>query len=194
MNRLKVTPTTGIALLALFVALGGSSFAAPVRDAAKQLITGKQVKKNSLSGKHIKDRSLTPADFRGGVPAGPQGERGPQGPAGPAGANGANGQDAVTVWASVRADGTLLGGNGVVSATNDPNNVGSFDLRFDRSVDGCAYSATLFDPYGDHSPGGISVSDLAFAGNGVPPTDLSVSIRNATGAREDQPFHIVVYC
>jgi hypothetical protein len=91
-QRLRGTLTYSrvVATLALFVALGGSSFAAPARDAAKHLISGKSIKNNSISSsdiknnsvgsKDIKNGSLLKKDFKAGqLPAGP---RGPAGPAG----------------------------------------------------------------------------------------------------------------
>jgi len=69
-------------MLALFVAMGGTAIAA-----SSALITGKQIKNNSITGADVKDKSLTPKDFRGSV----RGARGPQGPAGPSGAKGDKG-------------------------------------------------------------------------------------------------------
>lgn len=66
------SPAVILALVALFAALGGTSYAAVK-------ITGKNVKNSSLTGKDIKNKSLTPRDFKGSV----RGARGPQGPAGP---------------------------------------------------------------------------------------------------------------
>jgi hypothetical protein len=83
-----------IGLVALFVALGGSAYAAAT-------ITGASVKDGSLTGRDVKDRSLGKRDFRAGAlpagprgatgPAGPQGVAGPVGPAGPQGAAGTPG-------------------------------------------------------------------------------------------------------
>ena len=86
-----------IAVLALFVALGGSSYAEPVRSAAKRLITGKQIKDGSLG---IKDLSRaarqqlagqTGAKGDPGSPGTP-GAQGPQGAAGPQGERGLQGE------------------------------------------------------------------------------------------------------
>jgi hypothetical protein len=81
-----------VALIALFVAIGGTSMAAV-------LITGKQVKDSSLTGVDVKDRSLKARDFAKGQlpagPAGPAGTQGPignQGPKGDQGPGGSNGQ------------------------------------------------------------------------------------------------------
>lgn len=80
-----------VATLALFVALGGSSYAAIV-------ITGQNVKDNSLTGKDIKNRSLLNEDFKiGALRPGPpgatglQGAPGATGPQGPPGLTGSQG-------------------------------------------------------------------------------------------------------
>jgi hypothetical protein len=72
-----------VATIAVFVALGGSAFAASyvitkssqIKDGA---VTGADVKNSSLTGADVKNRSLTPADFRGSV-QGPKGDAGPPG-------------------------------------------------------------------------------------------------------------------
>ena len=81
-----------VAGLALFVALSTSSVAEPVRSAASRLVTGKQIKKNAITTRHVKDGSLRRADFaRGQLPAAGEGAAGPPGPAGPAGNPGRDG-------------------------------------------------------------------------------------------------------
>jgi hypothetical protein len=68
-----------------FVALGGSSYAAI-------LVTGKNVKNNSLTTKDVKNRSLLNKDFKAGqLPAGRQGATGAPGAKGDTGAPGAQG-------------------------------------------------------------------------------------------------------
>ena len=64
--RPKLTYANVIATVCLFVVLGGSSIAAPVG----KLITGKQIKKDSLTTKHVKNRSLLSGDFKLGQTAG----------------------------------------------------------------------------------------------------------------------------
>src|SRR4051794_9644745 len=61
------------ATLALFVALGGSSYAA-----AK--LTGRDIKDGTVTGRDVRNGSLGAADFRkGDLPTGPQGLQGAQG-------------------------------------------------------------------------------------------------------------------
>lgn len=76
---------TVVAYLALFVALGGSSYAAIT-------VTGKNVRDNSLTSRDVKDASLLSRDFRDGqLPAGPQGPEGPSGRPGEQGLRGEQG-------------------------------------------------------------------------------------------------------
>src|SRR3954454_5506711 len=63
-------------ILALAVAMGGTGYA------ASGLITGKNIKDNTVTGKDVKDKSLSAKDFSGSV----QALAGPAGPAGPAAA------------------------------------------------------------------------------------------------------------
>jgi hypothetical protein len=119
--RSRLTYANIMATIAVFVALGGSSYAAIT-------ITGKSVKDSSLTGKDVKNRSLVARDFKAGQlpsgpagpvgptggpgpagPAGPKGDRGQQGPAGaigpagPAGAAGPQGPSGVSGWEYVTA-------------------------------------------------------------------------------------------
>ena len=73
-----------ISSLALFVALGGVSWAAATLPANS--VGKRQLRDNAVTGEKVANGSLRAADFtRGALPAGPQG------PAGPAGASGAAG-------------------------------------------------------------------------------------------------------
>ena len=81
-----------VAVLALPVALSGTSYAQDAAGSAVRLITGKAVKNGSLTGKDVRNRSLTAKDYKpGSFPAGPAGPAGRAGSAGPAGAPGAPG-------------------------------------------------------------------------------------------------------
>jgi hypothetical protein len=81
----RQSPSMIVAMLALFIAMGGTAIAA-----SSALITGKQIKNSSITGADVKNKSLTPKDFRGSV-RGPRGLRGPAGPTGATGAPGAAG-------------------------------------------------------------------------------------------------------
>jgi hypothetical protein len=87
-----------VAYVALFVALGGSSYAAVrltpgsvrTRALARGAVTHKKLARDSVTTANIADRSLTRSDFKLGALSGPargggKGSRGPAGPAGRAG-------------------------------------------------------------------------------------------------------------
>ena len=84
-----------VSLLALFVALGGTSYAAiqltgkNVKDSS---LTGKDVRNESLTGADVKPGSLLAGDFAAGqLPAGPEGPKGEPGPKGETGGPGPQG-------------------------------------------------------------------------------------------------------
>jgi hypothetical protein len=85
----RTSPSTGIALLALFVALGGTGYAA--LKLPKNSVGTAQLKSNAVTGAKVKNGSLTAGDFGGTLPAGAQGPKGDTGPKGDAGTNGTNG-------------------------------------------------------------------------------------------------------
>jgi hypothetical protein len=100
--RPRVTFANLIAVACLFVVLGGDSFAAGAVKSATRLITGTDVKNDSLTGADIKNGSLTGTDVKNGsiaaadlapgvARAGATGATGPKGDTGPAGAQGAKG-------------------------------------------------------------------------------------------------------
>src|SRR3954452_5183757 len=103
MPRLKLlrrpSPALVVSVIALVVALGGTSYAAIVLPANS--VGTKQIKKNAVTGAKVKNGSLLSADFRAGqLPAGAtgatgatglKGDKGTAGAAGPAGSPGVKG-------------------------------------------------------------------------------------------------------
>jgi hypothetical protein len=88
--RHRPSPAMVIALLALLIAMGGTSYAA-IRLPANSVGT-KQLKTNAVVSSKVKNGSLTAADFAPRtIPTGPRGPQGPAGPQGPPGAMGPTG-------------------------------------------------------------------------------------------------------
>lgn len=96
----RPSPAMTVALLALFVALGGTSYAVSVLPANSvgttqirdNSVTRAKLAHESITSVLVKDGSLTTADFAAGqLPAGPAGPTGPAGPAGPQGPRGETG-------------------------------------------------------------------------------------------------------
>ena len=80
-----------LALLALFVALGGTAYAATALPARS--VGARQLRTGAVTSKAVKDRSLRRRDLaRGALVPGPKGETGLTGPAGAAGAAGTPGE------------------------------------------------------------------------------------------------------
>jgi Collagen triple helix repeat (20 copies) len=78
-----------LGLLALFVVLSGTAYAASL---PRNSVGTAQLKRNAVTSAKVKPFSLLRSDFRRGqIPAGPQGPVGPRGPEGPPGARGAEG-------------------------------------------------------------------------------------------------------
>jgi hypothetical protein len=144
--RGRLSPSAAIAVLALFVALGGSSYAAVK-------VTGKDIRNGTVSSADIRDRSLRPRDFKPGVlrqgPVGPVGPTGLRGPAGPAGA-GLTGMQRVIV---TQPAGTLT----AVSATAQCP-AGKFAISGGAEVEPFSAPVAVSDVgpgggSGDHAPG-----------------------------------------
>jgi hypothetical protein len=110
----RPSPAMLVALVALCVALGGTSYAAT--KLPRNSVSSRQLKNNSITSPKVKDRSLKAQDFAAGaLPAGerglqgPQGDRGPQGERGAQGAQGETGTvDTTTFFTKTQSDGRYL--------------------------------------------------------------------------------------
>ena len=91
----RPSPATAISIVALVVALGGTSYAAITvtgRNVANGTLRSVDVKNNTLRSIDVRNRSLRGVDFRlGELPAGARGPAGAPGAAGPQGTPGAAG-------------------------------------------------------------------------------------------------------
>jgi hypothetical protein len=98
----RPSPTLGIALLALFAALGGTGIAAVAMvpnnsvgtaQLVNDSVTRAKIAHQSITSVLIKPGSLMAADFAAGqLPAGPKGDTGSTGPSGPPGPKGDTGE------------------------------------------------------------------------------------------------------
>jgi hypothetical protein len=84
--RRRPSPATAISLVALFVALGGTSYAAI--NLPRNSVGAAELKRNAVTSSKVKNGTLLKKDFKKGQltagPTGPKGDRGDVGPAGPA--------------------------------------------------------------------------------------------------------------
>ena len=116
----RPSPALVVALVALFVAFSGTATAALV-------MTGKNIKDGTITGKDVKNRALgTNKLSKSAVtslkaergPAGPQGAAGPQGPQGEAGVQGPKGDTGVA-HITTRIAGIAFTANGSMGETKD---------------------------------------------------------------------------
>jgi len=118
--RDHLTYANVMATIAVFVALGGSSYAAlslTGSDIRNESLTGRDIRNGSIRSPDVKNRSLTGADIKvRSIPLnrlarslrGPAGAAGPAGPAGPPGPGGGRGYQNVLVVAKASGDFTLI--------------------------------------------------------------------------------------
>ena len=199
LRNTRISPSLVIALVALFVALGGTGYAALT-------VTSKNVKDNSLTGKDVKDRSLKAADFGAGqLPAGaqgPAGQAGPQGPAGPAGPQGPAGpagpSGASNIrWALLKADGTIQAQSGGWSLTSHtpgtyilaPGVVATGKLIL-ASYGASADSSTARGGIIGAPCGGSPEGFVCASGNDT--SHVQVITTNAAGVLTDHSFYISI--
>lgn len=106
--RRQFTPSLVVSLIALFVSLGGASYAAITLP--RNSVGGKQLKKNSVTAVKVKDGSLLARDFKSGQL--PQGARGETGAQGQPGAQGQAGPRGVSAWDAIPSGVTVTGSQG----------------------------------------------------------------------------------
>lgn len=140
-----------VALLALFLAVGGTSYAAaklPTNSVATKQIKNGQVKaadlgKSSITSPKVKDGSLQARDFAfGQLPAGP---RGPQGEQGAQGKSGADGAPATKLFVRSDESGNVLASSGLTTQGQVILKSGVYVMQFDRDLTTCAPVATIND-------------------------------------------------
>ena len=194
---------TLVAYLALFVALGGSSYAA-VRIGSPQIVDNsvrsRDIRNNDIRSTDIHDGSLLAADFKAGqLRPGPRGNAGPPGTPGPAGApgqTGAPGRDATKLFAYIRDQGasapaTVDYGSGVIGV-DDPAGDSGYVVTFDRDLTNCVAVATT----GRGEPGGAAAGGTAFGEfvDVAAAGQVRVDFFDEALARRDGSFMIAAFC
>jgi len=174
LRRLVPSPALAVALLALFVALGGTGYAAIV-------VTGKNVKNGTLTGVDFKPRSLHGSKLRADSIGGGSIKESTLGPVA-----------ALSHTAVVTGAGVLARGRGVTGAARVA--AGRYHVAFDRDVRGCVYAATVGD-VSAAGPGTGTASVASLAGNANAVEVRTVSYGNAGNpVNENKPFHLILSC
>jgi Collagen triple helix repeat (20 copies) len=183
-----------LALLALFVALGGTSVAAGNALAPRNSVGTRQVVDGSLQTNDLSSkarRALTGNTGQRGATgstgaAGAPGAPGARGATGPQGPPGVPGQSARTLFAAVDADGALLKSGGATAVAR--GDVGTYRVLFDTDITNCVYLATagqdtnaLFEDY-----------HLYTSRTGT--STVNVEVFDEKNNPLDRPFFLAVIC
>ena len=176
-RRLLPSPAMVVAVVALIMSLGGSAYAL--------VVTGSQIRNNSVTAKDIRQRTLTGNDIRRDKLGGGSIKESSLGVV--PGALVAHGS---ARFAVVNGGGQLVRGRDISSVAR--TGAGRYQVIFNADIRGCAYFATVGDtsaagpPQNSH----VSVASLASNANGV-----AVRTENGNNSSEaDRPFHLIVMC
>jgi len=177
-----------MATIAVFIALGGTSFA--VTQLPRNSVGSTQIRTNSVGpselrkgavrSSDVKDRSVAVRDISLGARDALRGHRGPIGPQGPAGPK------AATLSAAVLARGEYERSVGTSTPGPGHPETGVYQVAFDRDLSGCYVAATVSTTR-RNAVGGEIVTEIAN-------TFVHVRTSESNGTAADLPFHLLVSC
>lgn len=176
------------AYLALFIALGGTSYAAT--QLAANSVGNKQLRNSAVTGAKVRNGSLSATDFRSSsLPKGATGASGPAGATGPAGPTGASGS--APVIANVVNNGTV-----------DPaTSTGLTSANITRNIQGLyCISGLSFTPrnvqittQNGFNGAATATASLGQFGQCATGTQITIVIRqDTTGAAIDNAFFLTI--
>jgi hypothetical protein len=177
-----------LALLALFFALGGTSFAATSARLPANTVGTRQVINGSLQ---TNDLSQTAQSALKGVrgprgPAGAQGAQGATGAAGAQGVQGAPGQPATKLFVAVDSGGTLSKNSGATSATRA--SAGVYRIAFNTNITNCVYLANA------GQDAGSLFEDYHLYTSRTGTNTVDVEIFDEKNTPLDRSFYLAVFC
>jgi hypothetical protein len=205
--RGRLTYANVMATLAVFIALGGASYAA-IRIPANS-VGNKQLKDNAVRGKEIRNGVVGEKDLKDGA-VGPDALQGNAvgfdnlAPLAVDGSKVKDGSipfaklDAQTVsprlFAHVNASGVLAENSGNVTSVSRPS-TGSYVVTFDRNLNGCVAVANVGFGFG---PGVIGAGRTAQARMNMNNNAAAVGVTIYKGLTfndvENNDFHLIVAC
>jgi hypothetical protein len=147
--KTRLNASNLLAAIALFAALGGSSYAAMQLPSGS--VGSSQIAANAVTSSKIKNGTLKAADFAPGVlnggangadgangangADGAQGAQGPQGPQGDRGPAGPQGPAATKLFGTIESTGSRHAASGISSVNH--YSTGKYIVTFERSMAGC---------------------------------------------------------
>lgn len=178
MRRPRLSYANVVATLALFIALGGTSYAA--LKLPRDSVGSAQIRSQAVNTSDIRNGSVLLTDLATSAKKSLRGQQGSTGPPGAAG------QPAVSYAAAVGSAGQFLRGN-ASSGGHTSGGSGSYTIGFATNVSSCVYTATLGSTDSVSQPAGyVIVRDDA--------GKVGVQIYDTAGNPADRPFHLIVAC
>ncbi len=190
--RSKLSFANVTSLTALFVALGGTGYAAVTlphnsvgsAQLRRHAVGQSELKTGAVTSRALHNRSVTLRDISVAARTSLRGTTGPQGPAGPAGPAGP------TFRAAVPSGGTVQRGNAISAAHQGGTN--EYRVTFARDVSDCVATATLAavasgSGIDQPAPGRVIVAQDQ-------PTSVLVRTYAADGSFAEQPFNVILAC
>jgi hypothetical protein len=180
------------ASLALFIALGGTGYAAVTlprnsvgsAQLRSNAVGAKEIRRGAVRSGEIRNRTIRLRDLATSTRNSLRGTPGPQGQTGPAG------KDGTAYRAAINMAGGIAGGNARNIEHSRTTNV--YRVEFPADVSACIYTATLAavqnGPVLEQPPAG-RITVQAGGGNNV-----LVRTYNAAGNPAESPFHLIVAC
>jgi hypothetical protein len=177
-----------LALVALFFALGGTSFAAGNALLPGNSVGTKQVINGSLQTKDLSKTARSALKGNRGLrgPAGAQGAQGATGAKGAQGVQGVPGQSATKLFVALDADGTLTKNSGATLATKA--GTGVYRIAFNTDITNCVYLGSA-----GQNAGGVS-GDYNLFTSRTNTSTVNVAIFDETNTLVDLPFNLAVFC
>lgn len=188
--RERLSYANVISSLALFIALGGTSYAltlprnsvgsAQIRTAAAG---ASEIRAGGVRSTEVRNRSLGVQDISLGARESLRGKAGPPGP------TGATGPSGVTYRAAIAASGRQQQGNALNHGPRS-GTLNEFIVGFGRSVDDCVSTATLARVQG----GTPTTPPAGRITVGRESGQVVISTFDAAGNPQRLPFHLIVAC
>ena len=187
-----------IALLALFLALGGTTYAASTALGPRNSVASPQVVNGSLQTKDLSAKARKALKGNRGLRglAGAQGAKGATGVQGVQGVQGVAGTPATKLFASVGADcGSLDRGSGAISI--DLNFAARCDVRFNQTVASCVPLVSFKGTAGASWQLTVNTTTDAPSLTQLDANEIGVTYRDNAGAliTTNRPaFQLAVFC
>jgi hypothetical protein len=177
----RPSPSMVVACVALFVSLGGVSYAVATIDSADIVngsIRNRDFKDGTLRGNEAKPDGFGPNAIKEQVLDASKLRQVPS----------AVVADGVVRHAVISDVGATVRGRGVASSAQ--TGAGQYQVIFDRDVRQCTYFATL----GDESASGPGTGQIAVTSAATSVNGVRVVTRDSAGTQANRSFHLLVSC